>query len=275
MRTLLKQNKFWYELGSWQSHLRKILTNILAPLECSICGKETSDAISICSDCTKKNLEKAFENRLQNENCYCKVCGKELISELEICQRCKRTFIIQDLKVDDNGEKNEFLQKLFFHQNFALFPYIGYGQKILASWKIKSQRNFARLFGDFVFRFLEQTEMISNLPIVPVPPRPKKLKTKGWDQIADLGSNLSLRGKKVINCLKRYDGLSQKATDKKARSQNLVGKFYLNKAFIKKMPEKVVLLDDIITTGSTINECSKVLLQAGCNKVFSLCLFFD
>lgn len=292
MEALHRQNNFLYEFGSWQFHVRNVLARALAPINCKLCGAETDGAISLCAACAEKIFDAYFDFRCENRQRFCRVCGKELISEQDICQRCKRIFKLPPSQTaftqksahtaysgagtkNTNAHTDTAKSEKFFERNFSLFPYAGAGQKIVADWKNKAIRNYARFFASYLFNFLQNDTQLSQYAIVPVPARPDKLKQKGWDQINDLVYDLRLRGKKICKCLRRHNGVSQKAVNKKTRARNVRGKFYVKKDFIKKLPKHVILLDDIITTGATINECSKVLREAGCEKVFTVCLFFD
>lgn len=265
--------------ANWTFYSRTILTKFLAVMHCSICEAKCDSAIPLCKDCEKNFLERRFKFRLENEERFCTLCGKELISEFSICQRCKKSFVVADPNNDASkkeGEKRQdFLREVFFERNFALFPYIGDGQKLLTAWKNKSYRNCSKLFSKFILEFLAEKDELKNLSLVPVPARPSKLKVKAWDQIKDLAFDLKLEGKKILPCLKRRDGTSQKTVAKKARLENLKGKFYVDKKFRNKVPEKLIVFDDIVTSASTINECAKVLKEAGCKKVYTLCLFYD
>ncbi|MEL3908712.1 MAG: ComF family protein [Treponemataceae bacterium] len=261
-----------------RNRFRDIYAKILAAQVCVICESETYSAISICKACEEKFFKSCLDLHFYETEKFCKVCGKALISEIAVCQRCKKNFIHKEIpqpKYSDEDKRIQEKTKVFFERNFALFPYIGTGQKIVSSWKNTGVRNYAEIFSKYILQFLKSQNELASLSIVPVPPRPTKLKTKGWDQIADLASELQASGKKVLNLLKRYDGVSQKHASKLERAKNLQGKFYTSKNAKNKMPETVILLDDIITTGATINECSKVLIEAGCKKIYSLCLFFD
>ncbi|MDR2134220.1 MAG: hypothetical protein LBP27_03865, partial [Treponema sp.] len=133
--------------------------------------------------------------------------------------------------------------------------------------------------------------------IVPVPPRPGKIKKTGWDQIEYLaallekppaekgsrkkrpepgagdanlraGSRLSLP---VRRCLKRLPSKSQKELNREDRGTNLKGRVIPGAA----APETAVLVDDVITTGSTMDACAEALKSGGAKKVYGICLFYD
>ncbi|MEL3904378.1 MAG: ComF family protein [Treponemataceae bacterium] len=273
----VKTRRYLFSAVYVRNILRTAYAQFFSPPVCICCGNETGTAISLCADCGEKFFASYINMHRTEPNCFCKVCGKALISEIAVCQRCKSGFIHATISTGKFDREQHSVKKteLFFEKNFALFPYIGDGQKIVSDWKNKGMRNYAQVFAEHLLQFLHDDSELSGLSIVPVPPRPAKLKTKGWDQIADIASELRACGKTILPILRRRDGVSQKHVSKTERSENLVGKFYLHRSVKSEIPESVILLDDIITTGATINECSKVLREAGCKKVYGLCLFFD
>jgi predicted amidophosphoribosyltransferase len=102
-----------------------------------------------------------------------------------------------------------------------------------------------------------------------VPPRPGKIKKTGWDQIeylAALLEKLSIR-----RCLKRLPSKSQKELNRENRISNLKGRIILTGT----PPETAVLIDDVITTGSTMDTCAEVLKTGGAKRVYGICLFYS
>ncbi len=63
----------------------------------------------------------------------------------------------------------------------------------------------------------------------------------------------------------------QKKLDRKERLENMKGRIYLKTA----PPKIALIIDDVITTGSTLEVCSEVLKEGGTEKVYGLCLFYD
>ena len=74
--------------------------------------------------------------------------------------------------------------------------------------------------------------------------------------------------------LKILDTKKQSTLNKKERSQNLIGAYKIQNAEIIQN-KNIILVDDIFTTGSTANECSKMLKQAGANKICVLTIAKD
>jgi ComF family protein len=108
--------------------------------------------------------------------------------------------------------------------------------------------------------------------LIPVPPRPGKIKQTGFDQIECLAQKLEkIKSINIERCLKRLPSKSQKELDGKERRTNLLNRI---KCF-KQPPKESILFDDVITTGSTMDACAAALKEAGAEHVFGVCLFYD
>lgn len=81
-------------------------------------------------------------------------------------------------------------------------------------------------------------------------------------------------GATAFPLLERRSAAAQKALRYEARLENIRGSVALSPA-VPKLPHRVVLIDDIFTTGATANECAGVLRRGGVDKVFVLTLAVD
>ncbi len=242
-------------------YARNLYAFLLCPQNCIVCKEPAESAIPLCKNCIKAKIEKPLQERLEHPENFCNLCGRFLISEQDICTSCRR--------------KKEESQKNSCDRIFSIYPYQDKIGKTLIQWKNLNQRGFADFFATVVYKFINTQPELQKTPIVPVPPRPKKIKAKGWDQIEDLAVQLQAKHNiEIFRALKRDDGSSQKSLSLKKRQTNLKGKIHLKKQGLK-IPETLIILDDVMTTGSTLNFCAKTLKEAGCKKVYGLCLFYD
>ena len=119
--------------------------------------------------------------------------------------------------------------------------------------------------------------------VVPVPPRPGKIQEKGWDQIDELCGQLKYRfGFTILPLLERKSTGQQKKLDREERLKT-IGKSYflvgqkevqkLLKPFKGEFPNRVCIIDDVCTTGSTLENCAQVLKEAGIKVVEAITLF--
>jgi ComF family protein len=110
--------------------------------------------------------------------------------------------------------------------------------------------------------------------LIPVPLHPQRLRERGFNQALLLARELSLRTgipcrKRVLE--KRKPTLPQVNLSGRERERGVKGAFHLAEG--KEVREKVILLiDDVYTTGTTANECSKVLMAGGAKRVDVLTL---
>ena len=274
------------------TYLRNIYARIICPQVCFFCGEETGTGIPLCSKCLQKEITEPVLFRLKNPEKFCSSCGKILISEKELCTDCRAKLREKEKLRTEEKEKSKkedcaktiSAQSDFVKRVYTIYPYKGRGGEILRLWKNQNMRGFAEIYASAVASFIEGLTELQNVPMVPVPPRPKKIKTKGWDQIEDLSLYLEqIYNLPILRCLKRMDGASQKSLSRERRASNLKGKIFLTrqKSFSKSedlktaLPEKLIILDDVMTTGATLNFCAAALKEGGCKEVIGLCLFFD
>ena len=123
------------------------------PMDCGLCNKNAF-TMPLCTNCQKKLLSEKIENR-------CKTCGRELFFEKDFCTKCRQ-------------EGNSFS---IFKSVHPEFMYVLQKKQLLYLWKVVNNRNMVFFFAKTVFRILQ--EQYPNLPLIPVPPRPNKIKQKG------------------------------------------------------------------------------------------------
>jgi len=226
------------------------LKNFLFPDVCVLCGADFVDAgeirFALCKSCRTAIAP------IQGEKCS--LCGKPLISERERCLPCR------------NGGKRSY------DRLWTLFPYTGKYRKLLTAYKFNKNLPLAQLFAEKVMEVKKGEPLLRDAVIVPVPPRPGKTKNSGWDQVEHLIKRLEKKGSVQINrCLKREKSNVQKRLNRTERMENLKGRIISNGV----SPKIALIIDDVITTGSTMEVCASVLKTQGAEKVYGLCLFYD
>ena len=223
---------------------------------CLICKKGIFSFFPICKDCISVMFYSVLKDRILHKDRYCAHCGISLVSEKECCTKCRAKL--------NNGENLE--------KQFLLYPYINKYTNIVLYWKNENIRSLSYLFASIIKQFIKNNPYLYGIPIVPVPPRPKKIRTKGWDQIEDICFYLE-DFVPIRRILTRNDGHSQKGLSKEMRNINMVDKIHIKPRV--SIPKKVIILDDVITTGATIEVCKQCLKNAGCQQVLTLVLFFN
>lgn len=140
-------------------------------------------------------------------------------------------------------------------------------------------RSLSEYFSDLVAEALS----LNNIKIiVPIPPRPGKIRENGWDQIDELCKFLKYKHNiQVLYLLKRNTKKQQKKLDRIGRLENIDLSYSMadEKKLRKELRDlqkdelEVCLIDDVATTGSTLEGCSKLLKNYGIKKVHAITIF--
>ncbi|WP_343210393.1 ComF family protein [Anaerolentibacter hominis] len=192
----------------------------------------------------------------------CCKCGKPLErQEQEYCYDCLR-----------KGHSYE--------RGFALWRYDCTAREAIAAFKYRGKQEFAEFFADELVRqFGPQLRKTGAQAFIPVPVHTSRLKSRGYNQaglLADaLGKRLDIPV--VSDYLYRQKKTEpQKGLNDRERLRNLLQAFAVDGDKQKRFKDlkRVILVDDIYTTGSTIEACTRVLRQAGVAHVYyvSLCI---
>jgi ComF family protein len=108
--------------------------------------------------------------------------------------------------------------------------------------------------------------------VVPVPLHPRRLRARGFNPAGLLARSLAsqLRIPRDLTALRRVrDTPSQTGLDRRARRRNLRGALRARRGL--RVPERVWIVDDVVTTGSTLREAALALRRAGADTVIGVC----
>lgn len=155
-------------------------------------------------------------------------------------------------------------------------------KKALWLFKYGGYASFADIFGEIIYdKILEEISDINvfsgenKFVLVPIPLSPAKLKKRGFNQSELIAQKIfSLGGKDIFAMgsdvlIKTKETESQMSVkQKEKRLRNLAGAFAVNKGADLR-GKNIIIIDDIITTGATINEAAKVLKEAGAREVLA------
>lgn len=218
--------------------------DLLFPRRCPVCGGVAMPkGRLICPACLK---QLSFVS-----SPACMKCGKEIGSrEQEDCADCIR-------------------RKKSFTRGFALLNYDSRAAVSMAAVKYHNKREYLDFYARAAaLRFEKQFRQAGIQVIVPVPVHASRLKTRGFNQAAVLAEKLSaelgIPWEELLIRVKKTD--PQKSLGSAERLKNLRGAFEAEQEAGKW--ERVLLVDDIYTTGSTAEICSRALLKTGVKQVF-------
>lgn len=222
---------------------------------CLSCGKYTI-GVSLCPECQDTRL---FHWTAKDGRCSC--CGRELVSEIGICTSCRSEPLLTHTE-----------------QVFPIHCYRLWKKDLLFSWKTAGMRQFSPIFATLMADFIKkELAELKDCPLVPVPPRKGKIRRQGWDQVDELCRYLKKKhGFKILPLLERKSLEQQKKLDRKSRLENLGQTYCIDEKKLLKsqVPARVILIDDILTTGVTIETCARALKEAGVKEIFACTLFY-
>ncbi len=185
------------------------------------------------------------------------------------CQRCGRPFP----KGSTAHLCSDCLQqKLFFDWGRAAVLYEGIFAEAIQRFKYQGDIHLAHPLGWFWNKI--NLETLSFEAIIPVPLHPARLRERGFNQALLLGKILGkIHNKRVLaKGLRRIKNtVPQVQLDHSERAKNVRGAFAV-KDQQEIMDKSVLLVDDVFTTGATVNECARILKKSGAKEVLVLTL---
>ena len=205
----------------------------------------------VCAGCERPNYR------------FCPDClSRVILLKASICPFCGKNIQSSQLTcVDCSGEA------LYFTKTASWAEYTEPLRSAIHALKYKNDIGLAEYFSQFLIRLLEEKRWDFNL-VVPVPLYKKRLRERSYNQSALIARQVAnyFQVEYSSTFLKRTkDTGSQITRSGVERRTALIDAFSGNPAKLK--GKKVLLLDDIITTGSTVNFCSKALMEAGVEEV--------
>lgn len=145
--------------------------------------------------------------------------------------------------------------------------YGGILKKLILDFKYKKNFTAGYLLADLLMELIEENYIKADV-ICYIPMSKKSIKKRGFNQCKVIANNIS---KKIDIPVKNYlikckDNGEQKKLSKDERIINVKGVFKVKKN-CDLLNKNIILLDDVITTGATVDECEKILKKSGANKI--------
>ena len=212
---------------------------------------------------------------------YPPICGIcEKISKDALCPKCNLELkkqaevnILQKEEIEENIKKEKYFEELMY-----IFKYEGQVRKLILDYKFNEKSYLYKTFVNFLLKNEKIFENIKKYDkIIPVTISKKRNKERGYNQSMLIAEEIANKTnlELVNNCLiKTKNIIEQSKLNKEDRQQNIQGVYSLqNERLITN--KKILLVDDIYTTGSTVNECCKILQQANPKTIGVLVLAKD
>ena len=230
--------------------LRNFLQNtiFMRDIKCIFCGKELEKHSKYCScdDCLAKLPYITGK--------VCKHCGEPIESLAQYCLQCK-------VHIDRGFDKAR-----------SVFLYKDQIKDMIQNFKFYGKRYFGEYLSYFLFDLYMEQNYTCDV-VIPAPISQKSMKIRGFNQ-TELLCHAFIKNNIPFNntCLiKHKETLHQVGLGYKDRQTNLTGAFkVVDKEAVKN--KKILLIDDILTTGATVSEISQTLKKAGASEVVVLTL---
>ena len=219
---------------------------LLYPSACAICSAKLDVHQYLCRECEAKLV------RIKPP--FCSKCSEPFPGAITTpfdCANCAH-------------------RTLYFENAVAAFRSRGLARRVILDFKYGGQIHLRHLVASWLFTALADERLRSREfdLIVPVPLHPARERERGFNQAALLAELLSARmsieARPVLERI-RYT-TTQTAFDRTERMENLRGAFRLQKNVdVRRL--RVLLVDDVLTTGSTLSECARILRRGGARSV--------
>jgi ComF family protein len=157
---------------------------------------------------------------------------------------------------------------LYFHKK-------GIVQELIHSLKYRGQEAIGTVLGEWYGEKLKSSQLLQTVDaIIPVPLHPKKLRERGYNQVTEFGNALAKKLEIPVNNSILYRQVYSKTQSQKNRLGRTEG---IDTIFGVSFDEKdhnkhFLLIDDVITTGATLEVCAKALLKIPGTKISIVCM---
>jgi len=227
----------------------KLLKDILSPKKCYSCKKEWH---FLCNDCEKK---------IKKYKPLCFVCKQES-EKYKIHKKCKNNNIYYD--------------KIIIKYHYDWY----YISKMVKDWKFYQKKDVMREFWEQLWEVLEQNYFNSwNFILIPTPLHFLRYFKRGYNQSELLSDEISKKCNipTYKNILYRKNITRQQSKlSKIERHKNIKNCFAIRMEQLDKIDKKrIILVDDVVSTGATLNEMAKLLKTNWAIEVIGLCIASD
>ena len=224
------------------------LLSLFYPPVCAICSGEVPGKEYLCQACQAK------APRIQPP--FCAKCSEPFFGAVNgpfFCSNCSN-------------------QKLYFEAAVAVYQSRGIVRRLVHEFKYGYRAYLRHVIAGWLCAALDDPRLRGRAfdCIAPVPLHPARQRERGFNQAELLGQLVAARtGVPLRRLLERTRyTTTQTAFDRAERMKNLRNAFHLRKkADVRGL--RVLLIDDVLTTGSTLSACARVLRRAGASSVYA------
>ncbi len=230
-----------------------------------------------------KIIRNFIKSLLYSKNPSCRVCSKVLLFEDALfCQQCRKKLKFNtgnlcarcNKPLEKGSIKNLCYycceKEMSFTSGFSLFVYDEYFKSVIFKLKSKDKHLLGYNLGKLLYEHMKSLTYLEKIDIIiPIPLDKVKLEKRGYNQALLIAKGVSDESGISIkeNLQKIRQTKDQKILARNKRSENLIGAFGVENS--NEIKDKVILLvDDVYTTGTTIDVCGKCLMESGAREVY-------
>lgn len=231
--------------NKWINIIHNKIQHTLLPPTCVLCGDtgcySGHHGLDLCQHC---------ENELPRLISACARCAEPIPSHLAteaLCGQCQ-------------------IKPPAYNRCLSMFNYQPPVDHLIQSLKFHHRLEMAQLLGRLMAHWLEQ--VMDNMPdtLIPVPLHSARLRERGFNQAAEIAKPIARELGCVLDvssCRRIKTTAPQSELTRKERAKNVRGAFEV----LKPLSGHVVIIDDVMTTGSTAHEFAKTLIKSGADCV--------
>ncbi len=204
----------------------------------------------------------------------CVGCNRLLVKgEEHLCTYCRHDLPIATADINNNLLKNKFVYEpgITYVKAFLPFNKFGITQKLLHQIKYRNNYDLGVLLGKWLGEALIADGRVPSFDLlVPVPLHPKKLKIRGYNQSEAIAEGLTATTgiEMRTDLLARIRHTSTQTRKRRIeRWENVENIFEIKAAGNGLVKKNVLIVDDVLTTGSTLASCASALIGHGANQV--------
>lgn len=209
-----------------------------------------------------------------NTYSLCKDCFKELNFIQDGCIKCGKPIIYHSLeKLDICGCSYCFNKSFYFDKAISCIEYSDISKSMILGFKYKNKTYMAKYISNIMKEKLD-LENIKFDYITFVPLHKKRMRKRGFNQSEKIAKELGkLIDIPILDCIYRKSNTNRLYNlNRKERKIELKNAFLVKENINYVNGKNILLIDDIFTTGSTVNEISKLLKLNNVNKIFVMTL---
>ena len=213
------------------------LLNTLLPSRCLICRQPSRQRLALCAQCQAK---------LPFNNLSCRICAQPLATAGLVCGDCQ-------------------LHTPYYDLTIAPLAYRDDVRQLIIELKFQGRLRNAKLLAELFLKALKPGERPHCL--IPIPLHPKRIRERGYNQSLEIARQLA-----AVTGIRMdpYSTRRRRYTDRQAdlglkeKRNNVRGAF---EVIQEDLPEHVAIVDDVMTSGHTVNEFARVLKKSGVKKI--------